>query len=154
MTIKEKLKDNDIDTVKFKDFVDEIKNELAAKGENATKITNKLTLEGEKIVDAMNLSFKNKNRRTTVSRPTTIKNSDSKVDDKNIESETNTVKPDNNSKVEKDSTKTDNSSQKSFNWSNANTSNLIINVHGTNKESKSKNASPNGRALPLSTIKE
>ena len=154
MTIKEKLKDNDIDTVKFKDFVDEIKNELAAKGENATKITNKLTLEGEKIVDAMILSFKNKNRRTTVSRPTTIKNSDSKVDDKNIESETNTVKPDNNSKVEKDSTKTDNSSQKSFNWSNANTSNLIINVHGTNKESKSKNASPNGRALPLSTIEE
>ena len=154
MTIKEKLKDNDIDTVKFKDFVDEIKNELAEKGENATKITNKLTLEGEKIVDAMILSFKNKNRRTTVNRPTTIKNSDSKVDDKNIESETNTVKPDNNSKVEKDSTKTDNSSQKSFNWSNANTSNLIINVHGTNKESKSKNASPNGRALPLSTIEE
>ena len=154
MTIKEKLKDNDIDTVKFKDFVDEIKNELAEKGENATKITNKLTLEGEKIVDAMILSFKNKNRRTTVNRPTTIKNSDSKVDDKNIESETNTVKPDNNSKVEKDSTKTDNSSQKSFNWSNANTSNLIINVHGTNKESKTKNASPNGRALPLSTIEE
>ena len=141
MTIKEKLKDNDIDTVKFKDFVDEIKNELAEKGE-------------EKIVDAMILSFKNKNRRTTVNRPTTIKNSDSKVDDKNIESETNTVKPDNNSKVEKDSTKTDNSSQKSFNWSNANTSNLIINVHGTNKESKTKNASPNGRALPLSTIEE
>ncbi len=154
MTIKEKLKDNDIDTVKFKDFVDEIKNELAEKGENATKITNKLTLEGEKIVDAMILSFKNKNRRTTVSRPTTIKNSDSKVDDKNIESETNTAKPDNNSKVEKDSTKTDNSSQKSFNWSNANTSNLIINVHGANKESKSKNGSPNGRALPLSTIEE
>ena len=43
MTLKDKLKENDIDTVKEKDLVDKIKNELNDKGENGAKITNKLT---------------------------------------------------------------------------------------------------------------
>ena len=72
MTLKDKLKENDIDTVKEKDLVDKIKNELNEKGENGAKITNKLTLEGEKIVDSIIMNYKNSTHKSTVNRPKTI----------------------------------------------------------------------------------
>lgn len=74
MTIKDKLKENDIDTVKHKEIVDQIKNELKNKGESGDKITDKLSSEGEKIVDDVISNYKkNKTYKSTISRPTTIR---------------------------------------------------------------------------------
>lgn len=152
MTIKEKLKENDIDTVKHKELVDQIKDELTAKGENATKITNKLTLEGEKIVDAMILSFKNKTHKTTVSRPTTIRNSNNKNESRDDDNKPKDTNGSDILKEAKDDNKGDASSQKAVDWSKANTTNLKINVQGANKEIKNRNGSPNGRPLPAGTL--
>ena len=147
MTIKEKLKENDIDTVKNKELVDQIKNELNEKGENGAKITNKLTLEGEKIVDSIIQNFKNKTHKTTVNRPTTIKN--------NINKETTGEKEtsDKGDKVDiekgKKNVSDDSGSTKSdVDWSNANTSKLIVKVPG----SKS-NTTPR-RPLPPGVVEE
>ena len=53
MTIKEKLIELQVDLDKNKTLVDEVKKALTDAGENATKITSKLTSDGEKIVTAL-----------------------------------------------------------------------------------------------------
>ena len=152
MTIKDKLKDNDIDTVKNKDLIDKIKNELNEKGENGTKITNKLTLEGEKIVDSIIRNYKNSTHKTTVSRPTTIrrqatesKDTSETIVEKNKDSE--------NKIIEKGGTiSSSQPSSNNFDWKNIDRKKIIINVNG--KKNKVENQSPNGRRLPQSTIDE
>ena len=151
MTLKDKLKENDIDTVKEKDLVDKIKNELNDKGENGAKITNKLTLEGEKIVDSIIMNYKNSTHKSTVNRPTTIRRNN--TDDKTV------VNEDTNKNNEKDkktpekneSTNASQSASGDFDWTNIDKKKIRINVNGKNKV---ENKSPNRRPLPQSTIDE
>ena len=70
MTIKDKLNEKHIDD---KELVERIKKELNDNGENATKITNKLTLDGEKIVDEIIKEYKENLPKKNVARPTSIK---------------------------------------------------------------------------------
>ena len=144
MTLKDKLKENDIDTVKEKDLVDKIKNELNDKGENGAKITNKLTLEGEKIVDSIIMNYKNSTHKSTVNRPTTIRRNN--TDDKTV------VNEDTNKNNEKDkktpekneSTNASQSASGDFDWTNIDKKKIRINVNGKNKV---ENKSPNRRPL-------
>ena len=73
MTIKDKLIELQIDTEKNKQLVDEVKKALIDAGENASKITNKLTSDGEKIVLALVNKSKVNVPKKNVLRPTTIK---------------------------------------------------------------------------------
>ena len=156
MTIKEKLKENGIDTVADKELVERIKKELNEKGENATKITNKLTLEGEKIVDSIINSDANNKPKKRVARPTTIKvkeNIAPKVESSNEESQKSVSNVKSVNSTEKNSVNTDN---KTNDWTQVNKASVIVKVQGkSNITQKNDRSMPkNGRPLPQSTIEE
>ena len=157
MTIKDKLIELQIDTENNKQLVDEIKKALNDAGENASKITNKLTSDGEKIV----LSLVNKSKvnvpKKNVLRPTTIKlgSEDTKVKDdksKTLVNDTVSVSKTDNIQQKPDATKLEQST-KPF-WEGSTGDNLKINIKGKSKDIKKDNNSPNGRPLPQSTIDE
>ena len=157
MTIKDKLIELQIDTENNKQLVDEIKKALNDAGENASKITNKLTSDGEKIV----LSLVNKSKvnvpKKNVLRPTTIKlgSEDTKVKDdksKTFVNDTVSVSKTDNIQQKPDATKLEQST-KPF-WEGSTGDNLKINIKGKSKDVKKDNNSPNGRPLPQSTIDE
>ena len=157
MTIKDKLIELQIDTENNKQLVDEIKKALSDAGENASKITNKLTSDGEKIV----LSLVNKSKvnvpKKNVLRPTTIKlgSEDTKLKDdksKTLVNDTVSVSKTDNIQQKPDATKLVQST-KPF-WEGSTGDNLKINIKGKTKDVKKDNNSPNGRPLPQSTIDE
>ena len=157
MTIKDKLIELQIDTENNKQLVDDIKKALNDAGENASKITNKLTSDGEKIV----LSLVNKSKvnvpKKNVLRPTTIKlgSEDTKVKDdksKTLVNDTVSVSKTDNIQQKPDATKLEQST-KPF-WEGSTGDNLKINIKGKSKDIKKDNNSPNGRPLPQSTIDE
>ena len=157
MTIKDKLIELQIDTENNKQLVDEIKKALSDAGENASKITNKLTSDGEKIV----LSLVNKSKvnvpKKNVLRPTTIKlgSEDTKLKDdksKTLVNDTVSVSKTDNIQQKTDATKLEQST-KPF-WEGSTGDNLKINIKGKTKDVKKDNNSPNGRPLPQSTIDE
>ncbi len=157
MTIKDKLIELQIDTENNKQLVDEIKKALSDAGENASKITNKLTSDGEKIV----LSLVNKSKvnvpKKHVLRPTTIKlgSEDTKIKDdksKTLVNDTVSVSKTDNIQQKPDATKLEQST-KPF-WEGSTGDNLKINIKGKTKDVKKDNNSPNGRPLPQSTIDE
>ena len=154
MTIKEKLKENGIDSVKNKELVEKIKKELNDKGENGTKITNKLTLEGEKIVDAIiNSSDANKPKKNVL-RPNTIKIHDGsekndEINNKKVEIETST-----NSHIGTQATNVVVQENKNNDWTQVNKEKVIVKVQGKNNNilKSNPNMPRNGRPLPQSTI--
>ena len=132
MTIKDKLIELQIDTENNKQLVDEIKKALNDAGENASKITNKLTSDGEKIV----LSLVNKSKvnvpKKNVLRPTTIKlgSEDTKVKDdksKTLVNDAVSVSKTDNIQQKPDATKLEQST-KPF-WEGSTGDNLKINMN-------------------------
>ena len=158
MTIKDKLNELGVDFEKNKSLVDEIKKALNKAGENAAKITNKLTSDGEKIVQSL-VDKSNVNRPVkNVSRPTTIrvglKDKNDVAENKNDENK-NLNKPvvaDKSQETNKDKqVQNENQSAKPF-WETTANKGLKIQIHGKTKEDTVKNSSPNGNPLPQSTI--
>ena len=157
MTIKDKLIELQVDIEKNKALVDDVKKALTDAGENATKITNKLTSDGEKIVTslinkvAVNAPTKN------VVRPGTIKVGVNDVKEKN-ESSKNTQKSESATQEQKSSQQNDTANKteqpvKPF-WEGASSDNLKINIKGQTKDARKDNSSPNGRPLPPETIEQ
>ena len=157
MTIKDKLIELQIDTEKNKQLVDEVKKALTDAGENATKITNKLTSDGEKIVLALVNKSKVNVPKKNVLRPTTIKlgSEDTKgKDDADTTASNNSAQMSESSATQqKSDTPKAEQSAKPF-WEGATGDNLKIKIKGKSKEVKKDNSSPNGRPLPQSTIDE
>lgn len=157
MTIKDKLTELRIDLKENKQLVDDIKKALTDAGENATKITNKLTRDGEKIIQAfvnkssVNIPTKN------VSRPTTIRFVNDETKANNEEQKTTSVGESKKSEeVSSQAKPTDNKPEtpnKPF-WEGNSNVNLKINIKGKTKEVKKYNNSPNGNPLPMSTIEQ
>ena len=88
MTIKDKLNELEIDIEKNKQLVDDIKKALTNAGENASKITNKLTSDGEKIVQTLVNKSKVNMPKKFVNRPNTIKrNDDENKETKQVDNE-------------------------------------------------------------------
>ena len=157
MTIKDKLIELRVDIDKNKALVDEVKKALTEAGENATKITNKLTSDGEKIVTSLvNKVVVNAPTKKVV-RPGTIKVGANDAKDK-IDSSKNTQKNDTVTLEQKSSQQNDTAnkieqSAKPF-WEGASSDNLKINIKGQTKDVRKENSSPNGRPLPPGTIEE
>ena len=155
MTIKDKLIELQIDLEKNKQLVDDIKKALNDAGENATKITNKLTSDGEKIIQSLvNKNIVNRPKKSVL-RPTTIKvGSEDNKEKVNANTSKQNIEK---TKVDQDKTQTQGpetkqeQSSKPF-WESINRDNLKINIKGKTKESKKSNDSPNGNPLPQSTI--
>ena len=90
MTIKEKLISVGVDIDKEKDLVNKAKEALKNADEKADKITTKLTIEGEKILNDL---FKDKiSHKKNVNRPKTLKTEETPI--KDIEQETKKIKND------------------------------------------------------------
>lgn len=157
MTIKDKLNELRIDLDKNKELVDDIKKALTDAGENATKITNKITIDGEKIIQTLVDKSRVNMPKKHVSRPNTIKQGGEIVKEKENQQK--------NDKQNVDAQKTEDTPQESTKstndeapakpfWENANKEGLKINIKGKPKEVKKANDSPNGRPLPEATIEE
>ena len=157
MTIKEKLIELQVDLDKNKTLVDEVKKALTDAGENATKITSKLTSDGEKIVTALVNKVGVNAPVKHVSRPGTIKVGIGEVKENN-ESPKNKQKSEaenNNQQSTQQSTDTNKSEQPSKPiWEGGNIDKLKINIKGQTKSVTKPNSSPNGRPLPAKTIEE
>ena len=157
MTIKDKLNELEIDIEKNKQLVDDIKKALANAGENASKITNKLTSDGEKIVQTLVNKSKVNMPKKNVLRPTTIRikgaeNKDKNTAENEVSNSENTAREVSDEKKKVLDTKPEQSS-KPF-WESNTSDNLKINIKGKTKEQKKNTSSPNGRPLPQSTIEE
>ena len=155
MTLKDKLKENGIDTVKDKELVERIKKELNENGENATKITNKLTLDGEKIVDAIINSNVGIKPKKNVSRPGTIKVRENNEPKKIESSNKNVTQSETNQKSENISSKpTVNTDAKTNDWTQVDKGKVIVKVPGHKSNAQKNNPSipKNGRPLPQSTL--
>ena len=157
MTIKDKLIELQIDIEKNKQLVDDVKKALTDAGENATKITNKLTSDGEKIVQALINKSKVNMPKKSVLRPTTIKVGRDDTNDKETDKKvTSDAEESNNvaktSQIDNNNTRTEQPT-KPF-WEGSTGDNLKINIKGRTKEVKKTTDSPNGRPLPQSTIDE
>ena len=151
MTIKEKLQSLNIDVTKEKKVVDEIKKALTKAGENASKISNKLTPEGEKIIEDKINSSVTKKPVKQVARPGTIKRVDESKKDDEIVSKGGTSDEKSLSK-DADSKSLN---QVSSTTKSKNDSNVILNVGGNvNKVTPGVNMPANGRPLPQSTLDE
>lgn len=151
MTIKEKLVSAKIDVLKNKALVEDIKKALTKAGENASKITNKLTSSGEKVIDDFLLSKNISKPSKQVLRPGTIKREESKEEKNDLDStkldESNVSK----SQVDSETSKTkDNKSNNS-----SSNSKITISIGGSvSTVAKGGSSSPNGRPLPESTLNE
>lgn len=157
MTIKDKLNELEIDIEKNKQLVDDIKKALTNAGENASKITNKLTSDGEKIVQTLVNKSKVNMPKKFVNRPNTIKrNDDENKETKQVDNEvSNSEKVTQSNTDEKKNVQESKPEQSSKPFWEGNTSdNLKINIKGKTKEQKKNVNSPNGRPLPQSTIDE
>ena len=157
MTIKEKLIELRVDIDKNKELVDNVKKALTDAGENATKITNKLTSDGEKIVTSLVNKVGVNSPTKHVSRPITIKvgvndNKDKDESSKNIKKAEKVSQEQKNTQQEDGSNKNEQPT-KPF-WEGASSDNLKINIKGQTKDTKKDNSSPNGRPLPPGTIEE
>lgn len=157
MTIKDKLNELEIDIEKNKQLVDDIKKALTNAGENASKITNKLTSDGEKIVQTLVNKSKVNMPKKIVNRPNTIKrNDDENKETKQVENEVSNsekvIQLNTDEKKNVPESKPEQSS-KPF-WESNTSDNLKINIKGKTKEQKKFNNSPNGRPLPQATIDE
>ena len=144
MTIKDKLQSLGIDTTKDKAKVEEAKAALLKASENFTKITSKITSNGEKILENLFASLNNVENKKQVMRPKTIK-STSSFSEENI-----------NNNVDNKAKTTDYSDEKSITEekkqvNKSSTTKVLINT-GTDKVVVDKNSSPNGRPLPQATI--
>ena len=151
MTIKEKLVSAKIDVLKNKALVEDIKKALTKAGENASKITNKLTSSGEKVIDDFLLSKNISKPSKQVLRPGTIKREESKEEKNDLDStkldESNVSK----SQVDSETSKT--KDNKSNNGSS--NSKITISIGGSvSTVVKGGSSSPNGRPLPESTLNE
>lgn len=157
MTIKDKLNELEIDIEKNKQLVDEIKKALTDAGENASKITNKLTSDGEKIVQTLVNKSKVNMPKKNVLRPTTIRikgdeNKDKKTESADVSNSEKTTQEIVGDKKSVSESKPE-QSNKPF-WENGTSDNLKINIKGKTKEQRRATDSPNGRPLPQSTIDE
>lgn len=149
MTIKEKLVSLKNDLIQDKQFVDEVKKALTKAGENSSKITNKLTSTGEKIIDELFLSTKAKKIIKQVVRPKTIKREEPKLDATDNTDMTSQKELSGNVASKESINTTDNANK------NTQTAKVIINVKGnSNTVVKGTNASPNGNPLPQATLDE
>ncbi len=151
MTIKEKLVSAKIDVLKNKALVEDIKKALTKAGENASKITNKLTSSGEKVIDDFLLSKNISKPSKQVLRPGTIKREESKEEKNVLDSmkldESNISK----SQVDSETSKT---KDNKLNNSSSN-SKITISIGGSvSTVVKGGSSSPNGRPLPESTLNE
>ena len=155
MTIKDKLLELGIDLTKNKEFVDEVKKALTDAGENATKITNKITGDGEKIIQSLVQKGKVNMPKKNVLRPTTIKSGDDIAKDdanKKDQSKTETGSVKTESGVKTDDSKL--GGQSGIDWAKGNTEKVKIKIQGQTNEVKKANVPANGRPLPQSTIDE
>lgn len=157
MTIKDKLIELQIDTEKNKQLVDEVKKALTDAGENASKITNKLTSDGEKIVLALVNKSKVNVPKKNVLRPTTIKlgseDTKSKATAAKLASNDNVSESESSITQQSNDNEKPEQSTKPF-WEGSTSDNLKIKIKGKSNETKRDNSSPNGRPLPQSTIDE
>lgn len=159
MTIKEKLIKLDIDFDKQKDLIEEIKKELAKAGENSSKISNKLSSDGIKIIESVVNRYGKKDNEKHVSRPKTIKSNHIKTEDNNSKQTL-----DNSLEAKKDNSKNEDDINKQGDktvtteavpfWEKKsnNKNNLKISIKGQNILKPKE--SVNGRPLPQSTINE
>ena len=157
MTIKDKLLELGIDLEKNKELVNDIKKSLTNAGENATKITNKLTSDGEKIIQTLVNKSKVNAPKKHVLRPTTIKIGSEEKNEKVTTDKTVTTSD--SVKMEETLEKKENTEQKPYQtakpfWEGTSSDNLKINIKGKTKETKKTNDSPNGRPLPQATLDE
>ena len=157
MTIKDKLNELEIDIEKNKQLVDDIKKALTDAGENASKITNKLTREKKKIVQSLVNKSKVNMPKKNVSRPTTIRrNDDDNIDKKHVNNEVSNSEKVTQETIEERKNVSEpkpEQSNKPF-WESNISDNLKINIKGKTKDQKKISNSPNGRPLPQSTIDE
>ena len=144
MTIKEKLQSLGIDTTKEKAKVEEAKAALLKANENFTKVTSKITSNGEKILDNLFGSLNRTETKKQVMRPKTIK-SESNTNDENVSANAKNASEATITHDKKD----DNQEKKQV--SKSSTTKVLINT-GTDKVVVDKNSSPNGRPLPQATI--
>ena len=152
MTIKEKLQELSIDTVKEKKLVEDIKKALSDAGENAVKITNKISLDGEKIIEKMVNESNGKTQVKQVARPKTIRSERTSVaSSENKE----TVDKKTLEKNDSDESKNEKTEDEKNNDKSQTTTKVIINIGGkAKKPSVDDNISPNGRPLPKNTIEQ
>ena len=151
MTIKEKLVSAKIDVLKNKALVEDIKKALTKAGESASKITNKLTSSGEKVIDDFLLSKNISKPSKQVLRPGTIKREEPKEEKNDLDStkldESNVSK----SQVDSETSKT---KDNKLNNSSSNAK-ITISIGGSvSTVVKGGSSSPNGRPLPESTLNE
>lgn len=158
MTIKEKLINLDVDVDKKKELVEEVKKELNKAGENGSKITNKISSDGEKIIESVVNRLEKKVVEKHVSRPKTIKSEHNKQENNDSEKSLVNISDASNNQLNKNEEKSNLISKDSSNvvpfWekNNSDKSNLKISIKGQNVN-KTKD-SVNGRPLPQSTIDE
>ena len=155
MTIKEKLISLEVDLNNSKDIVEDVKKALNDAGENATKISNKLTVEGEKVVEAVVLKSDVKVKKKQVSRPKTIRDDEETKNKTNSEpgTEDNVKNKENVDGGQSDSSAAKSDSAEPF-WSKSidtGKSSIKISIQGKGKKNDS-NLPANGRPLPQSTI--
>ena len=143
MTIKEKLQSLGIDTTKEKAKVEEAKAALLNANESFTKITSKITSNGEKILDNLFGSLNKTENKKHVMRPKTIKSTSNVSDENEVNSADNNTK--NHISDEKGT------EQEKRPISKSTTTKVLINT-GSDKVVVDKNSSPNGRPLPQATI--
>ena len=157
MTIKEKLISFGIDIEKEKDLVNNAKEALKKADEKADKITTKLTIEGEKILnDLFNDKLKVSMPKKNVVRPKTIKIDEESV--KEVTQKTSKIKINNSDNIENEKKSDNENSQSDLSvpfWKNKTDTNVKIVVKGQKNQSNKKDGIPkNGNPLPKSTIDE
>ena len=144
MTIKDKLQSLGIDTTKEKAKVEEAKAALLKANESFTKITSKITSNGEKILDNLFGSLSKAEPKKHVMRPKTIRSTSNTGDENanaNADSKGNVAATSDEKSAGEEKKQTNKSS----------TTKILINT-GAGKEVVDKNSSPNGRPLPQATI--